>query len=87
MPAIVLLGLKSFLLGSCENPLWYTMQKLYEELVHYRTEYISAAERLCAYRNVSKLADVGSCLFVYTVVHAPHIPIDTPPHTIHTTHS
>ena len=27
--------------------------------MHYRKEFISAAEKLCAYRNVSKLVDVS----------------------------
>lgn len=62
------------------------MQKLYEELVHYRTEYISAAERLCAYRNVSKLADVGSCLCVHCRAHHTY-QMTRPPHTLYTPHT
>ena len=42
------------------NILWFIkLQKLNKELLHYRKEYISACEKLCAYRNVSKLVDVS----------------------------
>jgi len=37
-----------------------TLKKLNKELLHYRKEYISACEKLCAYRNVSKLLNIAT---------------------------
>jgi len=45
--------------------LWvFPSQKLYEELLHYREEYRSAAEKLCACRHMSNLPDV-SIIIIY----------------------
>ncbi len=36
------------------------VQKVYEELLHYREEYREAAEKLCSCRHMSRLPDVSS---------------------------
>ena len=40
------------------------VQKLYDELLHYRKEYVSASEKLCASRHISNLPDVSASVFV-----------------------
>ena len=60
--------LQQFFLLNYNFDFCFCLQKLYDELLHYRKEYVSASEKLCASRHLSNLPDVSFPSATVTIV-------------------